>query len=191
MTQVTLKYFEDGKEVSEQRTIKPMNVFQITSLSSQINQLFKDIKANEHLQNALDNIFKATDEVKRKNREIVESNRANGLETQQDELFKVSDIIMGVGNELTENVLGSLSIALDDAPKSVVSLLSIASHVEIDYLFAQDPYVFLDVFDAVVEANDIPKLVERLKKSKGSLQVVMNAVFPKKEKADKVTKLNK
>lgn len=191
MTQVTLKYFEDGKEVSEQRTIKPMNVFQITSLSSQINQLFKDIKANEHLKNALDNIFKATDEVKRMNREIVESNRANGLETQQDEYFKVSDTIMSVGNELTENVLGSLSIVLDDAPKSVINLLSIASNIESDYLLAQDPYVFLDVFDAVVEENDIPKLVERLKKSKGSLQVVMNAVLPKKEKADKVTKLNK
>ena len=43
MVQVTLKTYENNKEVSETFNIKEMNAFQIKRLAKEINGLLKDI----------------------------------------------------------------------------------------------------------------------------------------------------
>lgn len=182
MTQVTLKTFENNKEISEQKTIKPMDVFQIQKLAKNVNALLKEIKSNEFLQKALEDIFKSIDKTQKLNRELIAKNKENDRVTIKSELYTFKDEIIGVGHELSENVLGSLTLLLEDAPESIVNVLSTATRIDVNTLNAQDPYTFLDIFDAVVEVNDVPKLVERLKKSKGSIQTVVKAIFTKKEK---------
>lgn len=181
MTQVTLKTIEGNKEVSETFEIKPMNVFQVMRLSKEINNLLSDIKGNEHLKNALNNYFETSAANKEKNNAAIKKAQAEGRDVLAAEIYSTRDTISQVGGDFINDILGSLEILLSDAPETLTELISTASNIQGDVLKAQDLYVFLDVFDAVVEVNDINKLVERLKKSSSSLKKVAEALFPKAE----------
>lgn len=181
MTQVTLKTIEGNKEVSETFEIKPMNVFQVMRLSKEINNLLSDIKGNEHLKNALNNYFDTSAANKEKNNAAIKKAQAEGREVLAEEIYTSRDTLSQVGGDFINDILGSLEILLSDAPETATELISIASNIQGDVLKAQDLYVFLDVFDAAVEVNDIEKLVARLKKSSTSLKKVAEAMFPKAE----------
>ena len=194
MVQVTLKTYENNREVSETVNIRPMNVFQIRSVSKEINALLKDIKANESLQSALNNYFDTAEKNKERNNETIRKAQEEGRDVLQEQIYTTRNTLEQVGGEFITDVMGSLEILLEDAPEMLTRVLAVASNVEHNLLNEQDPYTFLDIFDAVVEVNDLEKLVERLKKSSGSLKAVANALFPKKEaEADnnKVAELQK
>lgn len=181
MVQVTLKTYENNKEVSETVNIRPMNVFQIRSVSKEINALLKDIKANESLQSALNNYFDTAEENKKRNNETIRKAQEEGRDVLQEQIYTTRNTLEQVGGQFITDVMGSLEILLEDAPEMLTRVLAVASNVEHNLLNEQDPYTFLDIFDAVVEVNDLEKLVERLKKSSASLKAVANALFPKKE----------
>lgn len=186
MTQVTLKTIEGNKEVSETFEIKPMNVFQVMRLSKEINNLLSDIKGNEHLKNALNNYFEQSAENKEKNNAAIEKAQAEGRDVLAEQIYSTRDTISQVGGDFINDVLGSLEILLSDAPETLTELIATASNIDSNVVKSQDLYVFLDIFDAVVEVNDVNKLVERLKKSSTSLKKVGEALFPKAEE-NKVT----
>ena len=181
MTQVTLKTIEGNKEVSETFEIKPMNVFQVMRLSKEINNLLSDIKGNEHLKNALNNYFEQSAENKEKNNAAIEKAQAEGRDVLAEQIYSTRDTISQVGGDFINDVLGSLEILLSDAPETLTELIATASNIDSNVVKSQDLYVFLDIFDAVVEVNDVNKLVERLKKSSTSLKKVGEALFPKAE----------
>ena len=186
MTQVTLKTIEGNKEVSETFEIKPMNVFQVMRLSKEINNLLSDIKGNEHLKNALNNYFETSAANKEKNNEVIKQAQAEGRDVLAEQIYSTRDTISQVGGDFINDVLGSLEILLSDAPETLTELIATASNIDSNVVKSQDLYVFLDIFDAVVEVNDVNKLVERLKKSSTSLKKVGEALFPKAEE-NKVT----
>ena len=190
MVQVTLKTYENNKEVSETFNIKEMNAFQIKRLAKEINGLLKDINGNQHFKNALNNFFDKSAENKEHNAKVFKKAREEGRDVLEGEVYKLQDTLAQVGGELVTDIMGSMEILLSDAPETATELLSIASNIDAKTLDAQDPITFLDIFDAVVEINDIEKIVERLKKSQASLKSVMNALFPKKENQDKVEGTN-
>lgn len=181
MTDVTLKTIEGNKEVSETFEIKPMNVFQVMRLSKEINNLLSDIKGNEHLKNALNNYFEQSAENKEKNNAAIEKAQAEGRDVLAEQIYSTRDTISQVGGDFINDVLGSLEILLSDAPETLTELIATASNIDSNVVKSQDLYVFLDIFDAVVEVNDVNKLVERLKKSSTSLKKVGEALFPKAE----------
>lgn len=185
MVQVTLKTFEDNKEVSETIDIKPMNIFQIRDVSKELNKLLKDIKGNESFSNALNNFFDTAAKNKERNNETIRLAQEEGRDVLQEQIFSTRDTLSQVGGEFVTDIMGSLEIILEDTPEMLTRVLSVASNIDHNLLNVQDPYTFLDVFDAVVEVNDIEKLVERLKKSSESLKTVMNALFPKKAEETK------
>ncbi len=186
MAQVEIKTYEGNKQVSENVEIKEMNLFQIKRVAKELNKLVRDVNTNEHLKNALDNYFKKRNEINEENRRLYEEALANAKDNEDKvNVFQYngSEALKQVGAQFYKDVLGSFELVLENAPDSLQNLISQASNINVDVLGQQNVYTFLDVVDAVIEVNDIPKLIERLKKSKDSFSTVMAALFPKKEEA--------
>lgn len=189
MVQVTLTTFENNKEVNETINIKQMNAFQIKKLAKEINGLLKDINGNDHFRNALNNFFDKSAENKELNKEIIRKAQKEGKDVLEEQIYSTRDTIEQVGGQFVTDIMGSMEILLSDAPETATELLSIAANIDSQLLDAQNAYTFLDVFDAVVEVNDLEKLKERLKKSQASLKKVMTALFPNSEKNEAATSL--
>lgn len=179
MAQVEIKTYEGNKQVTETQEIKEMGLKQIKGVAKEINKLVKDVNTNDHLKNALDSFFKKRNEIVEENKRLYQEALEKGLDeayqTNESEAFKQ------VGAQFFKDVLGSFELVLENAPESLQNLISIASGIQYEKLGEQNIYTFLDVVDAVVEVNDIPKLIERLKKSKDSFSMVLAVLFPKKE----------
>lgn len=179
MAQVEIKTYEGNKQVTENIEIKEMNIFQIKRVAKELNKLVKDVNTNEHLKNALDAFFAKRNEIVEENRRLYEEAIAKG----ESEAFQYSEseAFKQVGAQFFKDILGSFELVLENAPDSLQNLISQASNINVEVLGQQNVYTFLDVIDAVIEVNDIPKLIERLKKSKDSFSAVLTVLFPKKE----------
>ncbi|HAL08912.1 MAG TPA: hypothetical protein DCO67_02970 [Staphylococcus sp.] len=179
MAQVEIKTYEGNKQVTENVEIKEMNIFQIKRVAKELNKLVKDVNTNEHLKNALDAFFAKRNEIVEENRRLYEEAIAKG--EKEAFQFSESEAFKQVGAQFFKDILGSFELVLENAPDSLHNLISQASNINVEVLGQQNVYTFLDVIDAVVEVNDIPKLIERLKKSKDSFSAVLTVLFPKKE----------
>ncbi|MEB8129731.1 hypothetical protein [Mammaliicoccus sciuri] len=184
MAQVEIKTYEGNKLVTENVEIKEMNIIQIKRVSRELNKLVKDINTNDHLKSAVDTFFAKRNEINEENRRLYEE----ALEKAKSEDDKVnvfqydgSEAFKRAGAQFFKDVLGSFEIVLENAPDSLQNLISQASNINADVIGQQNVYTFLDIIDAVIEVNDIPKLIERLKKSKDSFSMVLAVLFPKKE----------
>lgn len=184
MAQVEIKTYEGNKLVTENVEIKEMNILQIKRVSRELNKLVKDINTNDHLKSALDTFFAKRNEINEENRRLYEE----ALEKAKSDDDKVnvfqydgSEAFKRAGAQFFKDVLGSFEIVLENAPDSLQNLISQASNINADVIGQQNVYTFLDIIDAVIEVNDIPKLIERLKKSKDSFSMVLAVLFPKKE----------
>ncbi|WP_191835933.1 hypothetical protein [Mammaliicoccus sciuri] len=184
MAQVEIKTYEGNKLVTENVEIKEMNILQIKRVSRELNKLVKDINTNDHLKSAVDTFFAKRNEINEENRRLYEE----ALEKAKSEDDKVnvfqydgSEAFKRAGAQFFKDVLGSFEIVLENAPDSLQNLISQASNINADVIGQQNVYTFLDIIDAVIEVNDIPKLIERLKKSKDSFSMVLAVLFPKKE----------
>ncbi|MCJ0953575.1 hypothetical protein [Mammaliicoccus sciuri] len=184
MAQVEIKTYEGNKLVTENVEIKEMNILQIKRVSRELNKLVKDINTNDHLKSAVDTFFAKRNEINKENRRLYEE----ALEKAKSDDDKVnvfqydgSEAFKRAGAQFFKDVLGSFEIVLENAPDSLQNLISQASNINADVIGQQNVYTFLDIIDAVIEVNDIPKLIERLKKSKDSFSMVLAVLFPKKE----------
>lgn len=81
------------------------------------------------------------------------------LDGDKDKKSNVKDTEFGI--QLAE----SFDFLLEEVPEQMVALLAIISGIEEDTLDGQPFATLFDVFDGVVEVNDIEKLVNRGKKS--------------------------
>ncbi|RIN98798.1 hypothetical protein [Mammaliicoccus sciuri] len=190
MAQVEIKTYEGNKLVTENVEIKEMNILQIKRVSKELNNLVKDINTNDHLKSALDTFFAKRNEINEENRRLYEE----AVEKAKDGDDKVnvfqydgSEALKRAGAQFFKDVLGSFEILLENAPDSLHNLISLSSNIKADIIGQQNIYTFLDIIDAVIEVNDIPKLIERLKKSRDSFSTVLAVLFPKKEEDDKLT----
>lgn len=184
MAQVEIKTYEGNKLVTENVEIKEMNILQIKRVSRELNKLVKDINTNDHLKSAVDTFFAKRNEINEENRRLYEE----AIENAKGDIDKVSvfqydgsEAFIRAGAQFFKDVLGSFEIVLENAPDSLQNLISQASNINADVIGQQNVYTFLDIIDAVIEVNDIPKLIERLKKSKDSFSMVLAVLFPKKE----------
>lgn len=191
MAQVEIKTYEGNKLVTENVEIKEMNILQIKRVSRELNKLVKDINTNDHLKSAVDTFFAKRNEINEENRRLYEE-ALEKAKSDDDKVnvfqYDASEAFKRAGAQFFKDVLGSFEIVLENAPDSLQNLISQASNINADVIGQQNVYTFLDIIDAVIEVNDIPKLIERLKKSKDSFSTVLAVLFPKKEQTtDKVT----
>lgn len=90
---------------------------------------------------------------------------------QKDETLKgvFTELLNGdgedSGNEVIYRLAGAYETLLFNVPDKAIELLSVLSGIDKDVLTAQDAEEAFDIYDAVLEVNDIEKLINRAKKS--------------------------
>lgn len=137
---ITLKTRDkEGKIGSEQVEIDSMNGFQFQAIMKVINSIAKKIQADESIKGLFQSVFGGQN--------------INDLE------------IADVSNEIIKNAVGSFDTLLINMPDKAYELLSAATGIDVNLLLGQKVEDIFDVYDAIVETNDIEKLVDRVKKS--------------------------
>lgn len=129
----------NGAVSNEQRVIDSITGFQFQAILKVVNELTNEMKSDDSLKGLFDTIF--------------------GNQNVQD--MEIGDI----SNEIIKNAIGSFETLAVKMPERAYQLLAAVSGIEYDLLMAQKVENIFDIYDAVVELNDVEKLVARIKKS--------------------------
>lgn len=179
MAKITLtikKRDENGKKYTETEEfiidrIGTMSVFKI---KKELTNILKEIKGNGDLVTVVNDFLNGESkpgETKPTEKLDVTNLKATDLEKLKDERF-------------VNTMAGALEMLLDKMPERAFSLLASLSEIDEDVLMNTYFEELFDVYDAVMAENDIPKLVERLKKSfsgtKGSWTQALQTFLAKK-----------
>src|SRR5690625_4794104 len=136
---VNLKVVKDNAVETFQHEIKKANIQQITGALKVITDVVKTIDGDEGVENFISKAM-----------EFAEREDVQDMEV----FYVVAKIIPGIADTL-----------LQDMPEKALELLATLSGIEYDVLVQQDPFDVMDIYDAVIEINDIERLIERGKKS--------------------------
>lgn len=147
-TNVTLKKKDEAGNITKhQHEIEDIDLLQFQEMMAIIKEVIQDLKDDESLREFLNEIF--------------EDELQTG-EVEPEEIIKNKDaefILKAV------NAFETLAIKM---PEQAFKLLSVLSGIEFSVLQKQKLIDVLDIYDAVVEENDIERLIKRVKKSLGT-----------------------
>jgi len=158
---VNLKVKEDNTVQTIQHEVEELSIRQVTNSIKTVKGIIDIIQEDQHLQVLLVEMF----------------------ESQQDDEEKSDD---DFGQVVLKNAVGAMDVLLMELPDKALELLAILSGIEHDTLMEQKAEDVFDIYDAVIQVNDIEKLIKRAKKSLALTKAqtkVMN-LFPKKEEQD-------
>jgi len=157
---VNLKIKEGNTVQTEQHEVEEISIRQVTNSIKTIKGIIDLAREDQHLQASLVEMF---DEAQQDNEE---------KEDAED-----------FGKVVMKNAAGAMDVLLMEVPDKAFELLSILSGIEYETLMNQKAEDVFDIYDAVIQVNDIGKLVNRAKKSLALTKAqtkVMN-LSPKKE----------
>lgn len=156
---VTLK-IKDGNTVqTEQHEVEELSIRQVTGAIKSVKGIINVVQEDKHLQQVLAEMF--------------EESQTEGSDKE-------------FGQHIAQNLMGALDVLLMEIPDKVIELLAVLSGVEHDTLLDQKAEDVFDIYDAVIQVNDIEKLINRAKKSSALTKAqtkVMN-LFPKKKEQE-------
>lgn len=132
---VTLKIKKENTVESIQHEVEPINLFQFQKALKVIKEVFDIAQKDEALKSLLGELFTA------------EENEEN-----LDARFLAS-------------AMEAFEVLLINIPNKAFELLAAMSGIGYDDLMTQRMEDVFDVYDAILEVNDIEKLVKRAKKS--------------------------
>lgn len=137
------------KEVEGEMVIKPqtyeiekLNFFKFIGVTKLVKEIIATVKQDEELSAVFSTMF---------------------LEDPQTEGAKEAE--MQKDKEFMGKLVGSFETLMVNLPEKALELLCALSEIEKDVLGKQEFDVILNVYDAVLEVNDIKELSERVKKS--------------------------
>lgn len=159
---VNLKIKEENTIRTEQHEIDEINILQMTRAIKVVKDIFDVVRKDEHLQAVLEEIF-------------FEAQQEEGKGKSAEEVFTQS---------FATNLVGAIDVLLMEVPEKVFELMSVLSGIEHETFIQQKPEEVFDIYDAILEVNDIEKLVNRAKKSlrlTKEQKKVMNLFQKKKE----------
>lgn len=167
---VNLKIKEDNKTETFQHEIEEMNLIQVTRAIKTIRDVIKLAQDDENLKELLKEVFDETEE----GQENVEE--AEGQEDAEEEF----------GKDIAQKLFGALDILLVEVPEKAFELLAIMANIEHKVFMQQKPEDVFDIYDAVIQVNDIEKLINRAKKSLEltKSQVKVMSIFQKKKQPE-------
>lgn len=134
---IALKVENDNTVETIQYEIKKANIKQITDALKIINDAVKSVEKNEELKGFV-------------------AEMAESLESMKDEEFGIA---------IVKSIPKFADLFLVHLPEKATELLATLSGIEHDTLVQQDPLDVMDIYDAVLEVNDMERLIERGKKS--------------------------
>jgi hypothetical protein len=143
-TTITLKVKdEQGNVIKNQHVIEDINLIQFEQMMGTIKEIIKEMKNDESLSDLLSNILDGTSKD----------------EENPEELVKQLD------NDFVLKLANSFETLAVRMPQQAFKLLSVLSGVELDILRQQKFIDVLDIYDAILEENDLERLISRVKKS--------------------------
>ena len=149
--QVTLKVKDnEGNIKKEQHEIEGIDLFQFEQMMKVIKDVFVELQKDESLSQLFKDLFDG-----------------QGEDEDMDAVF-------------IQNIVNSFETLALKLPNQAFRLLSILSGIEFDTLRKQKMLDAFDIFDAVVEENDLERLWKRAKKSLATTKVKL--AFAKKVK---------
>lgn len=159
---VNLKIKEENKVETIQHEIEELNLIQVTRAIKIIKDVLKMAQNDTSLQALLEEVFEATEG------------------TGDEETLKEFD------NGFAQKLIGAMDVLLEEVPDKAFELLAVLSDVDIDVFMQQKFEDAFDIYDAIIQVNDIDKLVNRAKKSLAltKAQVKVMSIFQKKEQTE-------
>lgn len=155
MTNVTLTIKENiNGEVTIRKVkheIERINLIQFTSTIKIVKDILVSLNEQGALKDLIETSF-APDP--KKNKEL---NQA-----------QVEEMLTNLDNKFMLNAVEAFKELAVSLPDQFIELMSLLSGIKREVLGKQDLFDVLDVFDAIVEVNDLNALFERLKKSLGA-----------------------
>ncbi|OKL36991.1 hypothetical protein [Domibacillus mangrovi] len=156
-TQVTLKIKgEDGQVTKVQHEVEEINLFQFEEVMKSVKDIFTEVQGDEALKTMFSDLF-------------------DGTADAEDEEVK-----QRIDERFIQNAIGSFETLAVHMPTKAFKLLSVLSGIELKTLQQQKVNDVFDIYDAVVEENDLQKLFNRAKKSLAATKVKL--AFMKKVK---------
>jgi hypothetical protein len=154
MTKVTLtvERHEGDKTIfeSEQFEIRKIKLIQFTKTLNHVKDIIKALNEDESISELFAQFFEDG------------SVDAEGMDAQE-----VEKLIQKADNEFLIKGVQAFNQLVTKLPDHAISLLSTISGIDPEKLYDQELETVLDIFDAVVEVNDVEALITRLKKSFG------------------------
>ncbi len=166
MQKISLKIKDKEKNsvTTEQFEIEEVNLRQVTKTIKIVKDVIGLAQEDEDLKGLLSELFDSAEQ------QVVKGAKT---EAETEEEF---------GQNITQHLTGAIDVLLMEIPDKVVELLAVLSDIEVDTLMEQKAEEVLDVYDAIIQVNDIDKLIARGKKSlklTKSQVKVMNIFQPK------------
>lgn len=145
-TQVNFQIFDEDKngnlyetENSKKIDIKAIKPAQFGALMRVLNKTFKELKENKE--------FTAT---------------VSAMFEKFQEGFDFEDLLRDDDFNLF-SALDAIGYLLETVPERLYEIIGIASNIPVKHLEQQDMDVFFDIVEAILEVNDMEKLVDRIK----------------------------
>jgi DNA-binding response OmpR family regulator len=83
------------------------------------------------------------------------------------------EVLDQLDNEFLTKALGAMEFLAVKLPERFIEILAVLSAIEKDILKKQKMVKLADVYDAVIEANNVELLIARIKKSLGVTKAAM------------------
>lgn len=147
-----VKTTENGEEsvITKTFVIDELSFFQFAKLLKVLNKAFEELKADNEMNQFIETVF--------------------GQNVQAD---TPQEMLAQMDKEIMVKAMGAFNFLAVKLPERLMEIVSTLSGVEQSILEAQKIAKVMDVFDAIIEANDIEALVERVKKSFGATAAAM------------------
>lgn len=159
---VNLKIKEENKVETIQHEVEEIGLIQITKAIGVVKSVLKLTQKDENLKSLLEEIFE--------------------VEEGQNAL----DNLENLDNQFMQKLIGAMDVLLTEVPDKAFELLAILSDIDHDVFMQQKVDEVFDIYDAIIQVNDIDKLINRAKKSLAltKTQVKVMNIFQKKQQPE-------
>ncbi|MED4234403.1 hypothetical protein [Priestia megaterium] len=140
-TVITLKIKDqEGNVKKENHEVEEIDVLQFKQLMKTVKEIMAKVNENEDLK-------------------VLFGSLTNGQGLDDDEVGAVAD------QDVITKAIASFDMLAVELPDQAFKLLSILSGVDLDVMEKQKLKDVMDIYDAVLEENDMDDLINRAKKS--------------------------
>lgn len=145
MTNITLKTKQGDTVKKTQHEVEALNLFQLSDSLKVVKDVFAMMQDDPALQDLFTELF------------------AEGAADDET-----------LDSQFLRHAVGAFEVLLVNVPEKAYELLSAMSGIKLDVLKEQKVIEVFDIYDAILEVNDIEKLITRAKKSLAATKVKMN-----------------
>jgi hypothetical protein len=154
MAKVSLTIKTGNVKESVMFEIDRITTFQALKLKTEVGLILKDLKQNGELTNVIGDLFNGQVDIT-----TLKPDQDGNVNVDREQIEQLMD------QRFINGMAGAFDKLLDIVPERAMNLLSILSGIDRETLEKAYLDELMDVYDAIMQENDIMKIVERIKKS--------------------------